>query len=94
MLDIKQPLIDFNAIRSFLVLVVCQYEKSAPTVSAWADDLYIRLGENIKEIRVIELIQAQSLLEGDTWEHPHYAANKVYKLMNELGQDTTGHLGY
>ena len=94
MLETKQSLIDFDAIRQFLVLVVRQYEKSAPTVSQWADDLYVKMDESIRDVRIVELMQAQALLEDGIWEHPSYAANRIYHLMSDLKQDTTGHAGY
>jgi hypothetical protein len=89
-----QAFVDIESIRKFLVLVVSQYEKSAPTVASWANDLYVRLEDNLSSVRVIEILYAQSLLEDDNWEIPQYAANQIYKLMNDLGQDTTGHAGY
>ncbi len=88
------PFIDIKSSHKFLEVVVRQYEKSAPTVSRWADDLYIRLHDDIRHVLLIELITAQSLLEENTWVHPHLAANRIYKLMEEPGQDTTGHAGY
>ena len=87
-------LMDIKAIRKYLSHIVVQYEITAPTVSRWADDLYIRLNEDLYNVRVIEIVQAQLLLEEGAWEHPNFAANKIYKLMHELGQDTTGHAGY
>ena len=87
-------MIDIKVIRKFLETVVFQYEKSASTVSGWADDLYIRLGEDTSSVRVNELITAQSLLQEGQWENPNYAANRIYHLMDSLGQDTTGHLGF
>ena len=87
-------MINLKALRDFLARVVMQYEKSAPTVSRWADDLYIRVGEDIRSIQLVELLQAQALLENGQWEQPNYAANRIYKLMDSLGQDVTGHAGF
>ncbi len=87
-------MIDIEAIQAFLTRVVAHYEKTAPTVSRWADDLYTRLNEDSYSVSLVEVMRAQALLEGDVWEHPHYAANRIYKLMTTLGQDTTGHIGY
>ena len=87
-------MIDLEAIQAFLARVVGYYEKAAPTVSAFADDLYTRLSDDPYSVRLVEVMQAQMLLEGDVWEYPHYAANRIYKLMTALGQDTTGHAGY
>lgn len=85
---------DFKAATKFVSEVVHHYEKSAPTVSAWADDLYIRLNENTASVTLNELLQCQALLEEGGWMQPNYAANKIYHLMDRLGQDTTGHAGF
>lgn len=87
-------MVDLEVLQKFLARIVQQYEKSAPAASRWADTLYVRLSEDVYSVWLVELLQAQALLENDTWEHPHYAANRVYKLMTALGQDTTGHAGY
>lgn len=89
--------IKFNDIRHFLENVVKYYEQSSPTVSFWANDLYIRLDEELDDVRLSEVLTAQSLnKEGaiDGWMEPSLAANTIYKLMNRLGQDTTGHAGF
>lgn len=85
---------NIKEIRAFLALVVVQYLPSAPTVSDWANDLYIRLAEKMDEVRLVEIVTAQMLLEEGQWLHPNFAANRIYHLMNRLGQDTTGHIGY
>jgi len=87
-------MIDIDALLTFLARVVAQYEQSAPTVSKWADDLYMRLSDDMYSVRLIEVVTAQRLLEDDQWEHPNYAANRLYHLMEEVGQITTGHAGY
>ena len=87
-------MIDLEAIQAFLARVVAHYEKTAPTVSAYADDLYTRLRDDLYSVKLIEVMRVQALLESDVWEHPNLAANRVYKLMSALGQDTTGHAGY
>lgn len=86
--------IDIVAIRLFLVEVVQHYEDSAPTVARWADDLYIRLGDNPGAVLLAELLTAQQLKEEEQWALSNYAANIVYKQMYALGQDTTGHFGF
>ena len=87
-------MLDMDSIRKFIEKIVFEYEKTAPAVSQWADLLYIRLNEDIYSVKIIEVITAHMLLENDTWEHPNYAANRVYKLMDMLGQDTTGLVGF
>lgn len=87
-------LIDVKAIQQFLAEVVRHYETSAPTVSRWADDLYIRLNEDIYSVTFGEVLRAQTLRENGIWEHPNFAANRVFHLMTVLKQDTTGYAGF
>ena len=87
-------MIDIIAIRQFLAEIVFHYETSAPTVSRWADDLYIRLGEDVSGVRVSEIVTAQKLTIDGQWALPTYAANMIYHAMDALGQDTTGHAGF
>jgi len=85
---------DLNTIRAYLAHVVAFYEESAPTVSQWADDLYVRLGDNPREVKLGEIMAALSLREDTVWLHPNYAANFIFKTMHEYGQDVTGHFGF
>lgn len=71
------------------------YEKSAPTVAEWADDLYQRIGDKRADhVTLSELLLASRLMEEGVWMHPNTAANNVYKLNYRLGRDTTGHAGF
>lgn len=72
-----------------------QYERSAPTVHTWLDDLYIRLGEDCDHVAVSELLLAVDLRTNDgIWMRPNTAANRVYKLLHRLGRDTVGMAGF
>lgn len=87
----------WDEIDGMLVDAVSHYAKSAPTVSRWANDLYERLRDDPDHVRVGELHVIEDLWGGGsepTWMHPNTAANRVYKLMSRLGQDTTGHAGF
>lgn len=70
------------------------YDKTAPTVEAWLDDLYIRLGGNADRVFLDELLAVCKLREDGVWMHPNAAANLVYHLQHRHGQDTTGHAGF
>jgi hypothetical protein len=90
-------IIDFDNLQSTLEKIVHYYDRvsPAPTVSNWANDLYIRVSEDIDSIRMVEIMMADRLYsERDGMMNPSEAANQVFKLMNRLGQDTTGHCGY
>ena len=67
--------------------VCTQFEKSAPTVSELADKLYQAKDKNIT-LAEIHLLSKISEMQ------PNYAANALYHLMEDLGQDTTGHAGF
>lgn len=83
---------DFKQLEFVLAMLCRHYEKTAPTVEAWADDLYRRMTCNPDSVRLSEVMLAVDLSACDL--QPNYAANKVYKLMSRLGQDTTGHAGF
>jgi hypothetical protein len=83
----------------FLSQAVGHYEKTAPTVAAYLDDLYIRCNERTEDVRLCEITAVRALYAADgdrpgTWESPCYAANRIYKLMHRLGMDTTGQAGF
>lgn len=89
--------LDFAALDEFLSAAVRVYEQSAPLVSRWLDDLYIRVFTTGPEhVNLAELICATNLYETEAhiWLTPHYAQNRVYKLLDRLGQDTTGWLDH
>ena len=90
-------IIDFDLMQSALEKIVHYYGNvaPAPTVSDWANNLYIRVSEDIDSIRMSEIMMVERLwTERDGFTNPSNAANLVYKLMHRLGQDTTGHLGF
>jgi len=87
-------LIDFDALDARLTEAVARYEKTAPTVATWANDLFVRLHENTRAVVVAEVQFADRLFLAGEWMQPNYAANDLYKLMDRLGRDTTGHAGY
>lgn len=86
--------IDWQALNKLIEAACCYYEKSAPTVSRYLDDLYARLGESDETVTVPELLFVESLNDADTWMHPNQAANRHYKLMHRLGRETVGMAGY
>lgn len=82
-----------QAAEARLTTIVEHYEKTAPTVSEWADDVYRRMHGNADAVRLSELMLADNLLNPEPM-HPNYAANRVYKLMSRLDMETTGHAGF
>ena len=87
-------LIDFQKVFDHLTAACNHYEKSAPTVAAYCDDLYRRMGGDWKSVTLAEIVAVSALLENGEWEHPNYAANRIYKLMDSIGMPTTGHAGF
>lgn len=85
---------DHKAIAARLTAACGRYEKSAPPVAEWANDLYIRISEDAAAVVLAELNFADRLCEEGTWMQPNYAANDLYKLLHRLGRDTTGLAGF
>lgn len=86
---------DFHAALQLLEEAVTHYERSAPTVSRWADRLFVALaGEPWEDVTLEEIRVLQQLTENGQWMPPHVAANTIYKLKARLGQDVTGEAGY
>jgi len=88
------PLIDLDAISQHLSMVATHYEQSAPIVSHWADTLFMTMQEDLGKVTLREVFTASALLEEGRWERPNVAANRIYKLMERMGHDTTGHPGF
>lgn len=86
--------LDFDALNEYLTAVVEQYEHSAPQVSRWADDLYIRVFNAPETVVLTELIAALNLHADGVWAQANYAQNRILKLRDRLGQDTTGWLDH
>lgn len=85
---------DWRAFDGFLGRACDHYEKSAPTVHAYCDELCRRLQDDADGVCVSEVIAVLALRQDSEWEQPNYAANRIYKLMSRLGMDTTGHAGF
>ena len=90
---VKKDFFDFQLCEKYLIDVVAHYEKSAPTVSRYADDVYIRLqeGEPVLVRELLKLVELQ--LEGE-WLPPNAAANLIYHHEERLGRDVTGQAGF
>lgn len=87
-------MIDFRAIDKALAAAADQYERSAPTVHAWVDDLCRRLAEQARTVPLGEILFLGRLCEDGVWMQPNYAANALYHLLHDLGRDITGQIGF
>jgi hypothetical protein len=88
-------MVDYDKLQETLERIVLHFEKTAPTVSNWANDLYIRLAEDIDSVRLVEIRLAGRIYSREEGlMQPSEAANQVFKLMHRLGQDTTGQAGF
>ena len=74
--------------------VIGHYEKTAPPLHAYLDDLYVRMAEKPDGVTWSEVTFALSLHDADGVRPAPWAANAHYKLMARLGRDTTGLAGY
>jgi hypothetical protein len=78
-----------NELRAHLTEVCDAYEKSAPEVARWANDLFIRINDNADAVVLSEILFAARLREDGEWMHPNYAQNGLYHLMHRLGRDVS-----
>lgn len=86
------PMLDWAAFDAHLIAAAEHYEKTAPAVADWVDDLYRRMRDHdqVQTVLYVEILAALQLFGPETWEHPNYAQNRIYKLLSRLGRDTTG----
>lgn len=89
-------MLNIDLVLQGLTEICDRYEKTAPTVHEWANGLYIRINEDSDNVRLTEINLAVDLASTSdgTHEPPTVAANRVYKLMSRLGQNTEGHAGF
>jgi len=86
---------DTEGFKQFLAEAVKHYEKSAPRLSTWLDEMYMRLGEeDWKTITLEEIQQIQYLYADDCWLGAEWAQNNIYRLLNRTGKDTTKIAGF
>lgn len=86
--------IDFDALDKHLTAVCNEYERTAPPVANYANDLYIRLNEKPESVTVVEIQFVAVLLEGGVWMQANYAANRLLHHLKRIGGDTTGLAGF
>lgn len=81
--------------KTFLAEAVQHYAESAPRLSTWLEEMYIRLGEEgWKTITLEEIQQIQYLYVDDCWLAAEWAQNNIYRLLNRQGKDTTKIAGF
>jgi hypothetical protein len=79
-------LIDWHQVRRFIEDAAAHYDKTAPQLVEWLDDVYIALAEKPLDVTVFELLQLQQLRLDGVWEQPNYAQNRWYKVRALKGQ--------
>lgn len=79
--------LDFQALRDYLTEAVAHYEKSAPQLSEWLDELYVSANHTPRAVSVYELLQLQQLSLNGEWEQPNFAQNRWYKVRELNGQE-------
>lgn len=89
--------LDISAAKRFIMVALLHYtERQSPAwFTDWLNDLYIRLREESRAITLDELLTLSSLEEtsGQLMPEP-LAVNTVYKMLDRLGRDTSGIIGY
>jgi|WetSurMetagenome_2_1015567.scaffolds.fasta_scaffold1338474_1 hypothetical protein len=75
--------------------IVFYYTVSAPTVSRWADELYMQIQEDPSRVTLVDIYAVKNLFAAyGSYVDAHTAANLIYKHMHSQGKDVTGHLGF
>lgn len=74
----------------FLEAAAEVYDRSAPTVEQWIDDLYRRIGSNPETVALTEVLFAQRLRDDGQWMDPHYATNGLLHMLDRIGRSTAG----
>ncbi len=87
-------MINLDTIQSELSKICAYYEKSAPAVSQWADDLYMRLSDNPHIVLLGEIMIINHLYSDNGFVHPSFAQNTVYHLLDRLQLNTFGWLDH
>jgi len=85
---------NWYACRKFIEEAMKHYKQAPAWFTDWLDDLYIRLAENGGAITLDEIVTLAQLASDGLWEAENLAVNRVYKMFDRLGRDTTGILGY
>ena len=91
---LSMPILDYDALCAFVAEVVVHYQKIAPTVTTYADWLYVALEEERAKVTLLELLWVMRLREDGIWLDANSAANLIFKLLDRLGRDTSGQLGF
>jgi hypothetical protein len=86
--------IEWDKLNRFIEEASTYYEKSAPPLDDYLDNLYRRLQSKLLDVNLREITFVESLRSDGEWMQPNYAANRLYHLMESLGLDTTGHAGF
>lgn len=93
--ELTDQFIDLEQARRFIEEAVKHYEtQGVPScfLSYLGDDLYVRIWEG--RAQVDELVTLRALKEHGVWEQVNFAVNRIYKLLNRMGRDTSGMAGY
>lgn len=91
----KNDFMDWDKFCRFLEEACAHYEKSAPVVSDYADDVYRQITSS-SPTRVVdarEIHWIARLWDDGEWMQPNLAANGHYHLLVRLGRSTVG-LGF
>lgn len=88
--------VDIEAVQHFIARALAHYqERGTPYwFNCWLDTLYMRLGENWREITLDEIVTLSTLEENSFWMTPALAVNTIYHLFDRLGRSTEGMVSY
>lgn len=87
-------IIDWNGLLTLLMDAQEHYQKTAPQVTAYLEDLEIRLKESQESVNVLELVQVGTLREDGVWMDPNFAANRMYHVQIRSGREVLGGVSF
>lgn len=81
---------DYHAFAKFATEACDHYEKTAPAVRDYVDDVYMRMQDDPGSIRLTEVTFIGRLRDEGEWMHPNYAQNSLMHHLDRLGRSTVG----
>ena len=94
MKNTPEPFFEPKKLLTFLELAVKHYEKAPAWFVNYLDELYMSMNDGWQKITLDEILTVANLYTDNQWEHEWLACNRLYKLFDRIGRDTSGIIGY
>jgi hypothetical protein len=87
-------LIDYSKFEEGIQALMLAYEKAAPAVADWVEDVYVRAGKSPETVSMADLHFLGQLFSEDGPIHPHLAQNALVHHLRRTGKSTNGLLSF